>query len=157
MTALVVVPFKLGRHDYGLSVYAQVCQPWGLHTVIISSTAGKSDTPSHPGLCLQRCGTGVLVTEPRCQGKTPLHQGLLPLGIVKTTLEIPDTLMRRVKLRAVLRNQKLKDAIARLLEIGMAATSDSEHPRRPPKPVRLKGRGQIDIGSIEAAIESGRD
>ena len=29
--------------------------------------------------------------------------------------------MRRVKMRAIQRNQKLKDAIAQLLELGMAA------------------------------------
>jgi hypothetical protein len=39
---------------------------------------------------------------------------------VKTTLELPAALMQRVKLRAVHRNQKLKDAIAQLLELGMA-------------------------------------
>ncbi len=47
---------------------------------------------------------------------------------MKTTLELPDTLMRRVKLRAVRRNQKLKDAVAQLLELGMAASPDVETP-----------------------------
>jgi hypothetical protein len=31
---------------------------------------------------------------------------------MKTTLELPDALMKRVKLRAIQHNQKLKDAIA---------------------------------------------
>jgi hypothetical protein len=83
--------------------------------------------------------------------------GLWETGIVKTTLEIPDTLMRRVKLRAVRRNQKLKDAIAQLLEIGMAAAPDVEKSPGAPKPVRLKGRRQIDIQSIEEAIAAGRE
>ena len=93
----------------------------------------------------------------------PARQGLTEnwfygnMGGMKTTLEIPDSLMQRVKLRAVRRNQKLKDAIAQLLEIGMAAAPDSEHPRRAPKPVRLKGHGKIDIEGIEAAIGAGRD
>jgi hypothetical protein len=83
--------------------------------------------------------------------------GLWEYGRMKTTLEIPDNLMQRVKLRAVRRNQKLKDAVAQLLELGMNATPDAEQPLRAPKPVRLKGRGPIDIQSIEAAIGSGRE
>jgi hypothetical protein len=46
---------------------------------------------------------------------------LLEYGLMKTTLELPDELMRRVKLRAMHRNQKLKEVIAQLLELGMAA------------------------------------
>jgi hypothetical protein len=78
------------------------------------------------------------------------------MGIMKTTLELPDGLMRRVKLRAVHRNQKLKDAIAQLLELGMAASPQADKPRRAPKPVRLKGR-RLDIAGIEAAIAAERD
>jgi hypothetical protein len=78
------------------------------------------------------------------------------MGGMKTTLELPDGLMQRVKLRAVHRNQKLKDAIAQLLELGMAASTDADKPRRAPKPVRLKGV-RLDIGSIEAAIAADRD
>lgn len=78
------------------------------------------------------------------------------MGIMKTTLEIPDGLMQRVKLRAVHRNQKLKDAIAQLLELGMAASPEADKPSRAPKPVRLKG-GRLDIGNIEAAIAAGRE
>jgi hypothetical protein len=75
---------------------------------------------------------------------------------MKTTLELPDNLMQRVKLRAVHRNQKLKDAIAQLLELGMAASPELHKSPRAPKPVRLKGR-RPDIGSIEAAIADGRE
>jgi hypothetical protein len=78
------------------------------------------------------------------------------MGIMKTTLELPDGLMQRVKLRAVRRNQKLKDAIAQLLELGMAVSPEADKPPRAPKPVRLKG-GRLDIGSIEAAIAAGRE
>jgi hypothetical protein len=74
----------------------------------------------------------------------------------KTTLELPDALMQRVKLRAVRRHQKLKDVIAQLLELGMAAAPESERPRMP-KPVRLKGNKGLDIQGIEAAIGGGRD
>ena len=37
---------------------------------------------------------------------------------MKTTLELPDELMRRVKMHALLRSQKLKDAVAQLLIYG---------------------------------------
>lgn len=75
----------------------------------------------------------------------------------KTTLELPDALMRQVKLRAVRRQQKLKDVIAQLLELGMAAAPEGEGARRAPKPVRLKGRARLDMQAIEAAIAEGRD
>ncbi len=76
---------------------------------------------------------------------------------MKTTLEIPDKLLQRIKLRAVRRNLKLKDAIAHLLEVGLTVSADAELPRTAPRPVRLKGVGPIDIRSIEAAINAGRD
>lgn len=76
---------------------------------------------------------------------------------MKTTLELPDSLMQRIKLRAVNRNQKLKDTIAQLLELGMAAAPDAQKLPRAPRPVRLKHRRSINIDDIEAAIGSGRD
>ena len=76
---------------------------------------------------------------------------------MKTTLEIPDELMRRVKMRAVQRNQKLKDAVAMLLEAGIAAASDDAPPGYLPKPVRLKARRPMTIADIETAIASGRE
>jgi hypothetical protein len=75
----------------------------------------------------------------------------------KTTLELPDALMQQVKLRAVRRHQKLKDVVAQLLELGMAASAESERPLRAPKPVRLKGGARLDMQGIEAAISGGRD
>jgi hypothetical protein len=76
---------------------------------------------------------------------------------MKTTLELPDALMHRVKLLALQRNQKLKDAISQLLELGIAAVEKRGKSARPPKPVRLKGIDRLDIDSIEAAIGDGRD
>jgi hypothetical protein len=77
-------------------------------------------------------------------------------GMKKTTLELPDALMQQVKLRAVRRHQKLKDVIAQLLELGIAASPEVDRPRAP-KPVRLKRGTRLDIVEIEAAIGGGRD
>jgi len=76
---------------------------------------------------------------------------------MKTTLELPDDLMRRVKVRAAQRNQKLKDVVAQLLEAGIAAVPEAEPKAGPPKPVRLKGRKPLTIDDIETAIAAGRD
>ncbi len=42
------------------------------------------------------------------------------MGTMKTTLDLPDELMREVKIRAVNENRKLKDAIADLLRSGLS-------------------------------------
>lgn len=76
---------------------------------------------------------------------------------MKTTLELPDDLMRRIKLRAVHRNRRLKDEIAQLLEAGIAHAPAPEAPAKPPKPVRLRGRRRVTLREIEAAIAAGRE
>ncbi len=76
---------------------------------------------------------------------------------MKTTLELPDDLMRRVKLRALQRNQKLKEALAQLIEAGMAGTARPQPDSVPPTPVRLRGRRALTISDIESAIAAGRD
>jgi hypothetical protein len=101
-------------------------------------------------LALSRVSPGL------CPADVEILLGLWEYGYMKTTLELPDGLMQRVRLRAVHRNQKLKDAIAQLLELGMAASPDAGKSPRAPKPVRLKS-GCVDIGDIEAAIAAGRE
>ncbi|MFH1603069.1 MAG: hypothetical protein ABIH03_04100 [Pseudomonadota bacterium] len=76
---------------------------------------------------------------------------------MKTTLELPDELMRRIKLRAVHRNQKLRDAMTQLLEAGIAASPPAEPPAQPPKPLRLKKLPPPTLEDIEAAIAAGRE
>ncbi len=78
-------------------------------------------------------------------------------GLMKTTLELPDDLMRRVKLRAVHRNRRLKDEIAQLLEAGMAGAPAADAPRKAPRPVRLRGRRPLTLRDIESAIAAGRE
>jgi hypothetical protein len=73
---------------------------------------------------------------------------------MKTTLELPDELMRAVKIRAVHEQKKLKDAIAEFIRKGMAA--GKSRAAKTPKPVKLRG-GPITTKEIEAAIAWGRD
>lgn len=75
---------------------------------------------------------------------------------MKTTLELPDALMRRVKIRAAERNQKLKDTVAELIEGGFAV-ADTARPRKRPAPLKLKGGFKPTTEDIEAAIACGRD
>lgn len=54
---------------------------------------------------------------------------------MKTTIDLPDGLMRAVKMRAVRENRKLKDVVADLLTRGLAEATAS--PDRPNRRVRL--------------------
>jgi hypothetical protein len=76
------------------------------------------------------------------------------LAFMKTTLDLPDELMREVKIRAIHERKKLKHAIADFIRRGMAAAK----PRRAktPKPIKLRG-GPITTKEIEAAIAWGRE
>ena len=49
---------------------------------------------------------------------------------MKTTLDLPDDLMRQVKIRAVEENRKLKDTIAALLRRGLAQESGAPTVRK---------------------------
>jgi len=73
---------------------------------------------------------------------------------MKTTLDLPDDLVREVKIRAVHERKKLKDAIAELIRKGMVA--DKRRKPAIPKPVKLRGR-PLTTDEIEAAIAWGRD
>jgi plasmid stability protein len=63
---------------------------------------------------------------------------------MKTTLDLPDDLVRAVKIRAIKENKKLKDAIADLLRRGLA----QEHG---PKPVV---RRRLKLPLVECAHEA---
>jgi hypothetical protein len=74
-------------------------------------------------------------------------------GQMKTTLDLPDDLIKRVKIRAIHERKKLKDAVAELIERGMAQPK----PAKIPKPIKLR-RGFIPTTEdIEAAIAEGRE
>lgn len=73
---------------------------------------------------------------------------------MKTTLDLPDDLMREVKIRAVHEHKKLKDLIAELLRKGIA--SGKARRAKFPRPVKLRG-GPLTTEEIEAAINWGRE
>ena len=60
------------------------------------------------------------------------------MGAMKTTLDLPDALVKEVKVRAVQEGRKLKDAVAELLRRGLAASAVPESPQ--PEPVIGKDR-----------------
>ncbi len=74
---------------------------------------------------------------------------------LKTTLDLPDDLMREVKIRAVHEHKKLNDAIAEFIRRGMAAGKTRR--AKVPKPVKLRGGFKPTTEDIEAAIAWGRD
>ena len=76
---------------------------------------------------------------------------------MKTTIELPDDLMQRVKLRAVHAHRKLKDEVADLLERGMRAAPQKKTMPFVPQPLKLRGGFKPGIDDIEAAIAYGRD
>lgn len=65
---------------------------------------------------------------------------------MKTTLDLPDDLMRAVKIRAVEENKKLKDAVADLLRRGLAQEAGL-------KPVRRR----LKLPLVECAHEARPD
>jgi hypothetical protein len=72
---------------------------------------------------------------------------------MKTTLDLPDDLVKRVKIRAIHEHKKLKEAIAELIERGM----NEPCPAKIPKPLKLR-RGFVPTAKdIEAAIAEGRE
>lgn len=76
---------------------------------------------------------------------------------MKTTLDLPDELVRRVKMRALQSDRKLKDTVAELLETGLRAAAGTPPAAASPQPVKLRGRGPLTAADIERDIARGRD
>ena len=49
---------------------------------------------------------------------------------MKTTLELPDELMREVKIRAAVEGRKLKDVVAEALKTGLQVTGSAQDPSK---------------------------
>lgn len=76
---------------------------------------------------------------------------------MKTTLDLPDELVRRIKIEAAQSDRKLKDLVAQLLEAGLRASRDSGAAAALPKPVKRRRGGPLTADAIEAAIAAGRE
>ena len=66
---------------------------------------------------------------------------------MKTTLDLPDDLMREVKIRAAMENRKLKDAIADLLRRGLSQRSQP----------RIRRRAALPLVECARAARSGEE
>ena len=76
---------------------------------------------------------------------------------MRKTLKLPNDLLRRIKIRAVVRNQKLKNTVAELLELGLANEPKPIVSVYVPKPVHLKHKKLLTFRDIEAAITADRE
>lgn len=70
---------------------------------------------------------------------------------MKTTLDLPDALVKQVKFRAVQDGRKLKDTVADLLRKGLAASDDTESAAATPVIVRDRKTGLPVIQCRQAA------
>ncbi|MGD9984704.1 MAG: hypothetical protein AB7S51_11180 [Porticoccaceae bacterium] len=80
---------------------------------------------------------------------------------MKTTLELPDPLMREVKILAAQSNRKLKDVVAELIETGLDAVTaaggsapESPAPRR--SPLKRQAGRMLSVEDIDAAMADNR-
>ena len=76
-------------------------------------------------------------------------------ALTKTTLDLPNELLREVKIRALHEQKKLRVMIVELLQKGIAITETQR--RKVPKPIKLRGGFIPSTGDIEAAINWGHD
>jgi len=70
---------------------------------------------------------------------------------MKTTLELPDALVKQVKFRALIAGQKLKDAVTDLLLKGLAATENAPATAPGPRVTKDKETGLPVIDCQHAA------
>jgi len=74
---------------------------------------------------------------------------------MKTTIDLPDGLMKRIKLRAVRDGRKLKDAVADLLRKGLAVVDADEPAHQNPKVVIDPARGwPVIVGGRPASPDT---
>lgn len=76
---------------------------------------------------------------------------------MKTTMDLPDELMRSIKLRAAHSNRALRAVFVELLQRGLASQGPATAARQPPTPFRFRDGPALTIAEVDAAIETGRD
>ncbi len=74
---------------------------------------------------------------------------------MKTTLDLPDALVKQVKIRAIHDGRKLKDAVADLLRKGLAVATESESDSASPAVTKDKKTGLplIECKHAASALE----
>ena len=77
-------------------------------------------------------------------------------GSMKTTFDLPDGLLKQVKLRALHDGRKLKDAVAQLLRKGLAAARETEHDPGDP-PIANDTRTGLPVIQCKKAAASGEE
>jgi plasmid stability protein len=65
---------------------------------------------------------------------------------MKTTLNLPDDLMREVKVRAARENRRLQDVLAEFIRRGLQARPESD-----------RRRGKLPVSSVRGGIRGGVD
>ena len=74
-------------------------------------------------------------------------------GRMKTTLDLPDALVREIKQHALNEGAKLKDAMAALLKRGLRAGKSKSTPRRVKLPlIACKRRAELTPDQVAAAL-----
>jgi plasmid stability protein len=72
-------------------------------------------------------------------------------------MDLPDELMRSIKLRAAHSNRTLRGVFVELLQRGLATQGPATTARLAPTPFRLKNGPALNVNEIEHAIETARD
>ena len=76
---------------------------------------------------------------------------------MKTTLELPDTLLRRVKVRAAQTDRKLKDVVAELIEKGLDAATEAKKPgESPAMQIKRNAVSMASVKALDAALADAR-
>jgi hypothetical protein len=76
---------------------------------------------------------------------------------VKTTIELPDTLLQRVKILAVHEHKRFKDLVAEILEIGLEQRNKPPKAHKLPKPLKLRGGHMPSMEEVLAIMAEGRE
>lgn len=76
---------------------------------------------------------------------------------MKTTIELPNGLLQRLKILAVQEHRRFKDMVAEVMEIGLQHRTASVPPKPLPKLITLRGGGVPTAEEVRAMIAEGRD
>jgi hypothetical protein len=73
---------------------------------------------------------------------------------MRTTLELPDAVFRKLKVKAALKGTTLKQLLADFVNKGLEDTPSAPHPRRRSKLPVIRRRGRGVIPNLTAELQS---